>query len=64
MSGLGVYGLIALVGAIVTLLATPAARRLSMKIGYSAQPDERKVHQIVTPYGGGCLLYTSDAADE
>ncbi len=53
MSGLGVYGLIALVGAIVTLLATPPARRLSMKIGYSAQPDERKVHQIVTPYGGG-----------
>ena len=53
MSGLGVYGLIALAGAIITLLATPPARRLSMKIDYSAQPDERKVHKIVTPYGGG-----------
>ena len=53
MSGLGVYGLIALAGAIITLLVTPPARRLSMKIDYSAQPDERKVHKIVTPYGGG-----------
>jgi UDP-GlcNAc:undecaprenyl-phosphate GlcNAc-1-phosphate transferase len=57
MSGLGTYGLIALIGAVVTLVANPPARRLSMKLGYSAQPDERKVHQIITPYGGGAAMF-------
>lgn len=57
MSGLGTYGLIALIGALVTLVANPPARRLSNKLGYSAQPDERKVHQIVTPYGGGAAMF-------
>jgi len=41
----------------VTLVANPPARRLSNKLGYSAQPDERKVHQIVTPYGGGAAMF-------
>jgi len=27
-----------------------------MRIGYTAQPDERKVHQHVTPYGGGAAM--------
>jgi UDP-GlcNAc:undecaprenyl-phosphate/decaprenyl-phosphate GlcNAc-1-phosphate transferase len=47
------YGVVALVAAIVTVLADRPARRLSLAIGYSAVPDERKVHQTVTPYGGG-----------
>jgi UDP-GlcNAc:undecaprenyl-phosphate GlcNAc-1-phosphate transferase len=54
---LGVYGLIALVALAVTMLSTPAARSLSLKIGYCAEPDERKVHQIVTPYGGGGAMF-------
>ena len=57
MGGLGTYGLIALIGALVTLVTNPPARRLSNKLGYSAQPDERKVHQIVTPYGGGAAMF-------
>ena len=57
MGGLGTYGLVALIGALVTLVANPPARRLSNKLGYSAQPDERKVHQIVTPYGGGAAMF-------
>jgi len=52
MQGLGVYGLIALVGAIVTLLVNPPAREISVRLGYSAEPDARKVHKVVTPYGG------------
>ena len=37
------------------LVARPA-RRLSIEIGYTAQPDERKVHQALTPYGGGAAM--------
>jgi len=57
MADLGVYGLIALVGAVVTLVINPLARRISVRIGYSAEPDERKVHQVVTPYGGGGAMF-------
>ena len=53
MSGLGTYGIIALVGALITLMANPSARRIAVAVNYSAQPDERKVHQVITPYGGG-----------
>lgn len=57
MSGLATYGVVALVGALVTLLANPIARRIAVIIDYSAQPDARKVHQIVTPYGGGAAMF-------
>jgi len=57
MPGLGVYALVALVAAVVTLGLNPTARRLSQRLGYSAEPDERKVHQVVTPYGGGASMF-------
>src|ERR1019366_1343516 len=44
---------VAVVGAVVTLIANRPARVISMRAGYTALPDERKVHQRVTPYGGG-----------
>ena len=31
----------------------PARADDSLRVGYTALPDERKVHQRVTPYGGG-----------
>ena len=62
MSSLGVYGLIVLVGAVVTLLVNPLARIASVALGYSAQPDERKVHQVVTPYGGGGAMFVGFCA--
>src|SRR5487761_2532997 len=57
MNALGTYGIIALVGALITLIANPSARRISIAVNYSAQPDERKVHQVIAPYGGGGAMF-------
>jgi UDP-GlcNAc:undecaprenyl-phosphate GlcNAc-1-phosphate transferase len=59
---LGVYGLVALVALIVTMVLTPLAKTLSLKMGYNAQPDERKVHHIATPYGGGGAMFVGLSA--
>jgi len=56
MGHLAAYGVVAVVGAFVTLLANRPARIISLRIGYTALPDERKVHQNVTPYGGGAAM--------
>jgi UDP-GlcNAc:undecaprenyl-phosphate/decaprenyl-phosphate GlcNAc-1-phosphate transferase len=53
MDNIAAYIAVAVVGAVVTLIANRPARAISLKIGYTAQPGERKVHQNVTPYGGG-----------
>jgi UDP-GlcNAc:undecaprenyl-phosphate GlcNAc-1-phosphate transferase len=57
VQSLGTYGIIALVGCLVTLVANPLARRFALALNYAAQPDERKVHQVVTPYGGGAAMF-------
>jgi UDP-GlcNAc:undecaprenyl-phosphate/decaprenyl-phosphate GlcNAc-1-phosphate transferase len=57
MSNLVTYATIALIGALVTLVANRPARSISLTVGYTAQPDERKVHQHVTPYGGGGAMF-------
>ena len=56
MSNVGSYLAVLIVGAVVTLFANRPARIVSLRIGYSAQPDARKVHQKVTPYGGGAAM--------
>jgi UDP-GlcNAc:undecaprenyl-phosphate GlcNAc-1-phosphate transferase len=53
MDNIAAYGVVALIGAVVTLIANRPARLISLKVGYVAQPGERKVHENVTPYGGG-----------
>jgi UDP-GlcNAc:undecaprenyl-phosphate GlcNAc-1-phosphate transferase len=53
MGNIAAYGVVALVGAVVTLIANRPARLISLKVGYVAEPGERKVHESVTPYGGG-----------
>jgi UDP-GlcNAc:undecaprenyl-phosphate/decaprenyl-phosphate GlcNAc-1-phosphate transferase len=53
MGNIAAYGVVALVGAVVTLIANRPARVISLKVGYVAMPGERKVHESVTPYGGG-----------
>src|SRR5580693_1664835 len=53
MDNIAAYIAVAVVGAVVTLIANRPARAISLKIGYTALPGERKVHQNVTPYGGG-----------
>ncbi|MBW4077285.1 MAG: undecaprenyl/decaprenyl-phosphate alpha-N-acetylglucosaminyl 1-phosphate transferase [Acidobacteria bacterium] len=56
MGNIASYAAVMLVGAIVTLVANRPARTISLRLGYSAQPDERKVHTSVTPYGGGAAM--------
>ena len=56
MGNIAAYVVVVLVGAAVTLVANRPARLISMRVGYCAQPDERKVHQTVTPYGGGAAM--------
>jgi UDP-GlcNAc:undecaprenyl-phosphate GlcNAc-1-phosphate transferase len=53
MHNIVAYVAVLLVGVVVTLAANIPARRIAVRVGYTAQPDERKVHQVVTPYGGG-----------
>src|ERR1700691_4016740 len=50
------YVAIIAVGTVVTMVANVPARKISLKIGYTAAPDERKVHQVTTPYGGGAAM--------
>ena len=50
------YVAVIAVGAVVTLVANVPARKISLRIGYTAAPDERKVHQVTTPYGGGAAM--------
>ncbi len=57
MNNLAAYAVVMVVGALVTMLADRPARAISIKVGYTAQPDERKVHQAVTPYGGGAAMF-------
>ena len=56
MSNIASYIVVMVIATGVTTLVTRPARLVSMRIGYSAQPDERKVHQQVTPYGGGAAM--------
>ena len=56
MPPLAWYGIILGIAAAVTAAVTIPARRLSVRVGYVAFPDERKVHEQATPYGGGAAM--------
>ena len=56
MGNIGFYIIVLVVGAVVTMAADVPARIISERVGYSAQPDERKVHETLTPYGGGAAM--------
>ena len=57
MDDIAVYVIVMVVGAVVTLVANRPARLISIRVGYTAQPDPRKVHEKVTPYGGGAAMF-------
>lgn len=57
MTNVVAYVTVALVAAVVTMLLNRPARRISLALGYTAEPDERKVHKYVTPYGGGGAMF-------
>jgi UDP-GlcNAc:undecaprenyl-phosphate GlcNAc-1-phosphate transferase len=41
----------------ITLVLTPIAGRIARTFGALAEPDERKVHKIPTPYLGGAAMF-------
>jgi UDP-GlcNAc:undecaprenyl-phosphate GlcNAc-1-phosphate transferase len=51
------YAVIALVGALVTLLVTPLVRRFALKRGLVDTPGGRKVHTTPIPRLGGVALF-------
>ena len=53
------YAVIFVVAAVSTWVLTFPVRRLAERIGYVAQPDERKVHQRVTPQAGGVAMFVA-----
>ena len=53
----GGYGVIFAVAAVATWAFTFAVRRLAVRIGAVVMPDERRVHAIPTPVGGGVAMY-------
>lgn len=57
MSNFTAYVAVLAVAAVVTLVVNRPARVIALKTGYTAQPDARKVHQKVTPYGGGAAMF-------
>ena len=56
MGNIASYIVVLLVGALVTMVANRPARIISLRVGYTALPDDRKVHQKITPYGGGAAM--------
>ena len=56
MSNITSYLVVIVIGAVVTLVANRPARAISLRVGYTAQPDARRVHLKVTPYGGGAAM--------
>jgi UDP-GlcNAc:undecaprenyl-phosphate/decaprenyl-phosphate GlcNAc-1-phosphate transferase len=57
MLPIGWYAVVLVVAAAVTAALTWPARQLSVRVGYVAAPDERKVHSQATPYGGGAAMF-------
>ena len=57
MPPLGSYAIVLVVAAATTALCCWPARQLSLRVGYVAIPDDRKVHSRVTPYGGGAAMF-------
>ena len=53
------YGVLLVVAAVAAWVLTFPARRLAVQVGYVSQPDERKVHQRVTPAAGGAAMFVA-----
>ena len=57
MGNVASYIAVLVVGLVATLFVNRPSRSIALKIGYTAQPDIRKVHERVTPYGGGAAMF-------
>src|SRR6185437_2227114 len=57
MPPIGWYAVVSAVAAVATAALCLPARWFSLRTGYVALPDERKVHSRATPYGGGAAMF-------
>ncbi|MHB8329316.1 MAG: MraY family glycosyltransferase, partial [Acidimicrobiales bacterium] len=55
----GAYAAVAAVAAVGTYLALFPIRRGAVRIGFVAEPDERRIHARVTPLGGGVAMFAA-----
>jgi UDP-GlcNAc:undecaprenyl-phosphate/decaprenyl-phosphate GlcNAc-1-phosphate transferase len=53
------YAVTLVVAAVSSWILTFPARRIAVQIGYVDQPDDRKVHQRVTPAAGGVAMFVA-----
>ena len=53
------YGVVLVVTGLSAWILTFPARRVAIQIGYVAQPDDRKVHQRITPESGGVAMFVA-----
>jgi UDP-GlcNAc:undecaprenyl-phosphate GlcNAc-1-phosphate transferase len=53
----GAYAGVGAAAAVVTYLLLFPIRRTATRIGFVAEPDERRVHTTVTPLGGGVAMF-------
>lgn len=56
------YALVAATAFLVTFVATPLARRLSLRVGWIDHPSDRKVHPAPTATAGGIAILAGAAA--
>ena len=59
MPPLGAYAVVAAVAAVATYVTLFPVRRLAGRIGFVAEPDERRIHARVTPLGGGVAMFVA-----
>ncbi len=57
MENIASYAAVCAIALVATLVVNRPARAIALKVGYTALPDARKVHQKVTPYGGGAAMF-------
>src|SRR5580692_1631812 len=57
MPDFGWYVLVLAIAAGATAALTIPARRISVRVGYVAMPDPRKMHTKPIPYGGGAAMF-------
>jgi UDP-GlcNAc:undecaprenyl-phosphate/decaprenyl-phosphate GlcNAc-1-phosphate transferase len=53
------YVVVGGVAAICTWVAVFPVKRLATRVGFVAQPDERRIHERPTPYGGGAAMFVA-----
>lgn len=62
MPPVGWYAVVLIVAIGVTAAVTWPARNVAIKVGYVDMPSDRKMHDRVTPYGGGAAMFVGVCA--